>query len=372
MPALTSANSAFLNAETEFGLNVLRQSPVSEQLVVSPISVIFALAMVQAGAKGKTKTQINKVISNGATDDAIVQFYSNLAKDTLKATNGVQTRIANAFFLDKKYAIEKPYEDTITQKYSAKVEALDFGKAQQTAEKIDAFVSENTAGKIKNLITEDTVRDAFSLIVNAVYFTAKWEHEFSKDSTSNKTFYSTANAKKEIEFLNEYDENRYYAEDADMQVLSLRYKDTSYAMNIILPKKRFGLDALRKKLNGAGIQKMLSQLQRTYVTISIPKMKIETDFKLKKALIAMGITEMFSDSADLTGIAKDPPLKVSDAAHKAIIEVDEEGTTAAAATVIKIVPLSARLDQPIKFVADHPFIFVLTKCNNPLFMGQFG
>ncbi|KIH43849.1 hypothetical protein ANCDUO_26139 [Ancylostoma duodenale] len=106
-----------------------------------------------------------------------------------------------------------------------------------------------------------------------------------------------------------------------MQILSLRYKDTSYAMNIILPKKRFGLDALRKKLNGAGIQKVLSQLSRTYVTISIPKMKIETDFKLKKALIAMGITEMFSDSADLTGIARDPPLKVSDAAHKAIIEV---------------------------------------------------
>ncbi|KIH49089.1 serine proteinase inhibitor, partial [Ancylostoma duodenale] len=187
-------------------------------------------------------------------------------------------------------------------------------------QKIDAFVSQNTAGKIKNLITEDTVRDAFSLIVNAVYFTAKWEHGFSKDSTSNKTFYSTENAKKEIQFLNEYYANRYYAEDADMQVLSLRYKDTSYAMNIILPKKRFGLDALRKKLNGAGIQKMLSKLSRTFVWISIPKMKIETDFKLKKALIAMGITEMFSDSADLTGISKEPSLKVSGAAHRAIIE----------------------------------------------------
>ncbi|RCN25279.1 hypothetical protein ANCCAN_29010 [Ancylostoma caninum] len=116
---------------------MLLQSPVSEQLVVSPISVIFALAMVQAGAKGKTKTQINKVISNGATDDAIVEFYSNLAKDTLKAKNGVQTRIANAFFLDKKYTIEKPYEDTITQKYSAKVEVLDFGQAEKTAKVIN-------------------------------------------------------------------------------------------------------------------------------------------------------------------------------------------------------------------------------------------
>ncbi|KAL6744522.1 hypothetical protein Aduo_017448 [Ancylostoma duodenale] len=366
-----TSGSAFLNAETDFGLNMLRQSPINEQLVVSPISVIFALAMVQAGAKGKTKSQINQVISNGATDEAIIEFYSNLAKKTLKASNGVQTRIANAFFMDKKYTIEKQYADTITQNYSAKVEALDFGQPKQAAKTIDAFVSDNTAGKIKNLITEDTVKDAFSLIINAVYFTAKWEYEFSKDSTSNKTFYSTENAKKEIEFLNEYREHRYYTEDQDMQVLSLRYRDTSYAFNIILPKKRFGLDTLRNILNGAGIQKVLSELRRTYMTISIPKMKIETDFELKQALIAMGVTEMFSDNADLTGISKAPPLKVSDAAHKAIIEVDEEGTTAAAATSLRMIPMSAILEEPQQFIADHPFIFILTKNGNPLFMGQF-
>ncbi|EPB70153.1 serine proteinase inhibitor [Ancylostoma ceylanicum] len=309
--------SAFLNAETDFGLHMLRQSPVNEQLVVSPISVIFALAMVQAGAKGKTKNQINQVISNGATDDAIVDFYSNLAKDTLKASNGVKTTIANAFFMDKKYTIEKPYADTITKKYSAKVEALDFGQAKQTAQTIDAFVSENTAGKIKNFITEDTVkgelltttqlplgllRYAFSLIINAVYFTAKWEFEFSKDSTSKKKFYSTSTSNKEI---------------------------------------------------------------------SVPKMKIDTDFKLKEALISMGVTEMFSDKADLTGISKAGPLKVSDAAHRAIIEVDEEGTTAAAVSSFRVMLMSAIVGEPENFVADHPFIFILTKDNNPLFMGQF-
>ncbi|ETN69679.1 hypothetical protein NECAME_15156 [Necator americanus] len=100
-------------------------------------------------------------------------------------------------------------------------------------------------------------------------------------------------------------------------------------------------------------------------------MKIETDFKLKEALMTLGITEMFSDSADLTGIASSPPLKVSDAAHKALIEVDEEGTTAAAATFFKIIPLSLNLEQPKIFTADHPFVFILTKNNNPLFMGQF-
>ncbi|KAL6744526.1 hypothetical protein Aduo_017451 [Ancylostoma duodenale] len=105
--------------------------------------------------------------------------------------------------------------------------------------------------------------------------------------------------------------------------------------------------------------------------ISIPKMKIETDFDLKKALIAMGVTEMFASSANLRGIAKSPPLLVSNAVHKAIIEVDQRGTTAAAATVLGMVAVSAIQNQPRSFVADHPFIFILTKDNNPLFMGQF-
>ncbi|KIH45917.1 serine proteinase inhibitor [Ancylostoma duodenale] len=156
-----------------------------------------------------------------------------------------------------------------------------------------------------------------------------------------------------------------------MEMLSLRYKDTSYALNIILPKERFGLNALREKLSEAVIQKLLSQLQPTDLMISIPKMKIETDFDLKKALMAMGVTEMFTINADLTGITTSPPLVVSNALHKAIIEVDESGTTAAAATVLGMVAVSAIQNQPRRFVADHPFIFVLNKDSNPLFMGQF-
>ncbi|RCN41711.1 serine proteinase inhibitor [Ancylostoma caninum] len=322
----------------DFGLDMLRQSLVTETMVVSPLSVIFALALVQVGAKGGTKEQINEAISDGG----------------------------------KRFSIEKQYADMIIEKYSAKVEALDFDQIKQAAETIDAFVRETTEGKIKNFIKEDTVSGALSLIINAIYFKAKWEHEFSKELIANRTFHSAANKKKKIEFLNEDDRLCNYTEYEDMEVLSLPYKDTSYALNIILPKRRYALDILRRKLTGATIQKLLSKLQPTLLTISFPKMKIETDFELKEALIAMGVTEMFSNSANLTGIATYPPLKVSDAAHKAIIEVDESGTVAAAATVFKMAMVTS-VGRPVtrRFVADHPFIFVLTKDKNPLFMGQF-
>ncbi|VDM52692.1 unnamed protein product [Angiostrongylus costaricensis] len=149
--------------------------------------------------------------------------------------------------------------------------------------------------------------------------------------------------------MNDFEVHRQYAEDDEVEVLSLPYKDVSYGF----------------------IPCRCSNSEELFTQVTIPKMKIETDFDLKQALMNMGVTEVFSDNADLSGIASDPPLKVSEAAHKAIIEVDEEGTTAAAATLFKIVPMMAIMERPKLFVADHPFMFLLTKNNNPLFIGQF-
>ncbi|KIH50812.1 serine proteinase inhibitor, partial [Ancylostoma duodenale] len=283
----------------------------------------------------------------------------------------VRAPYSQSVHFSKRYSIEDAYATTIKDKYSAEVQALDFSQTKAAAKTIDGFVSNATAGKIKDFVTQDTVRDAFSIIINAIYFTAEWEYPFYKSLTKNLTFFSSENDKKEIEFLRDSNERRLYAEDDDMEVLSLRYKDTSYAFNIFLPKERFALEKLRKKLIGDAIQKLLSKLELTYMSLSIPKMKIETDLNLKHALMAMGVNEMFSDSADLTGITASPPLKVTKANHKAIIEVDEKGTTAAAATSFKIEPRSRKPDPAVKFIANHPFIFILTKNNNPLFIGHF-
>ncbi|KJH53777.1 serine proteinase inhibitor [Dictyocaulus viviparus] len=361
----------FLTTETDFGLNMLRQTPLNESAVVSPISVLFTLAMLQAGAKGKTKAQIDEIIGKGESDDIIITHFSDLSNELQNSTNGVQSRIANAFFLNKQYKIEKDYEEKIAKKLHAKIETLDFMEGQKTAEIIDAFISQTTEGKIHGMVNEDTLQDAFSLVINAVYFTAEWLERFYNSSNSEGLFHSCEETNREVEFMNDHDVFKDYAENDDVQVLSLPYKDTSYAFNIILPKKRFGLESVRSKINGEEIQKLLSELRQTYISITIPKMKIETDYKLKEALLNMGVTEIFGDSADLSNIARNPPLKVSEASHKAIIEVQEEGTTAAAATLFKIIPAMAILDEPKKFIVDHPFMFILTKNNNPLFMGQF-
>ncbi|RCN41720.1 serine proteinase inhibitor [Ancylostoma caninum] len=360
----------FATVEADFGLFMLREAPANEPLVVSPLSVIFALAMLQAGARVTTKNQINKVISKGESDDDIVAYYSNLSQQILKAKDGVDTKIANGFFLDNQYEIEDHYKDMVTKYYSAKVESYDFGKPDESAEIIDNFVSNVTEGKVRGMVKPNNVKGAFALIVNAIYFTAEWSVKFDQSSNSKRTFFSAENSEKELGFMNKVD-YKLYAEDVDLQVLSLQYKDTSYAFNILLPKKRFGLGEVLKTIDGEKVQHLLSKLKETYVSVTIPKMKIESDYKLKEALIMMGVTDMFNDSADLTGIAKSPPLRVSKALHRAIIEVDEDGTTAAAATVIGIEGGSFTSAKPVDFIADHPFIFILTNDRNPLFIGQF-
>ncbi|WKY13032.1 hypothetical protein Q1695_004111 [Nippostrongylus brasiliensis] len=361
----------FPTIETDFGANMLLHGALDESVVVSPISVIFALAMLEAGAKGKTKSQIANVIAKESFDADLQNHYSNLSSQIQQARNDVKAYIANGFFLNKQYTIDKEYENTIVGKYSANVQSLDFTSTSDAAKTINDFIESTTQGKIRNMIDPSMVEGAFSLIVNAIHFTARWLVPFEKESTTNDTFYSSATNSRQADFMNAYSKHEMYVEDEDVQMLSLSYEDTSFAFNIILPKTRFGLSQLRSKFTGSKIQRLLSEMKLTFLTYKIPKMRIETDFKLKEALIAMGVSEMFSGGADFSGITKSPPLRISDAVHRAIIEVDEEGTTASAATGFVAAGSAFTLDEPKKFEADHPFWFILTKDNNPLFMGQF-
>ncbi|RCN37090.1 hypothetical protein ANCCAN_17020, partial [Ancylostoma caninum] len=174
-------NGTFLDAELDFGLSMLRQVPATQQLVASPISVIFALAMVQIGARGKTRMQIDQAISKGAADEATIEYYSKLYKEIMSPSNGTQARIANGFFMDEKFNINREYVNTASSMYSAKVEPLDFAQPEQAAKIVDNFVSQATSGKIQNIVNAETIRDAFAILINAVYFNAEWEYKFSKD-----------------------------------------------------------------------------------------------------------------------------------------------------------------------------------------------
>ncbi|KIH50168.1 hypothetical protein ANCDUO_19755, partial [Ancylostoma duodenale] len=116
----------------------------------------------------------------------------------------------------KRFSISAEYVNTVSNMYSAKVESLDFALPERAAMTIDNFVSQTTSGKIQNIVNADTVRDAFAVLINAIYFNADWEHKFSSDSSSNRTFNSSASAGRQMVFMNEFDEERLYTEDQDI------------------------------------------------------------------------------------------------------------------------------------------------------------
>ncbi|KAE9416388.1 hypothetical protein Angca_007526, partial [Angiostrongylus cantonensis] len=326
---MSISENVFLTSEMDFGLDLLRWAAVDESLVVSPASIIFALTVIQAGANCQTKAQLNSVLCKGASDLEIRHHYSKLVMNISEAKSGVQSMIANGFFMEK----------FVPNRRSRNRESIPW---------------------IHFRIREAMVAFGLhSLIINAVYFCAEWEHKFSRKESRKAKFHSSKEASREVVYMRTEEAQRFYAENKDMKVLSLQYTDSNYAFSILLPKKRFGLNALRNKLSGEKILKILAELKLTNVSVAIPKLKIESNFMLKPALISMNVTEIFTKNAHLSGIVKSPHLYISDANHRAIIEMDEESTTAAAATSTKMSYKSLKSELKA-FLANHPFIFVVT------------
>lgn len=359
-----------LESETSFGLNLLQNLPANESLVFSPLSIALALSLVHAGAKGATRTQIGATVLNGAKDDEFATHFAKIGGDLKKVSNEeVVTNVANRIFLKNGFNVEKTYADFVLKNYGAETQSLDFSKKDEAAKIANEFIKKNTGGKIDNVVKPDLFKDALALLVNAVYFKAKWQTVFEKSSTIERSFFKSANDEKKIAFINSYMEDYDYAEDDVFQVLSLPYKDTSYRCLFFLPKEKFGLESALKKLDGKRFQGLASKTKPTYASIHFPKVDLKKEVELVPILAKLGIKDAFQNTADLSGMANG--VKISDAIHHSIITIDEEGTTAAATTIIKAVPMSGRMENPIDFEADHPFVFAVVKDNHPLFLGAF-
>ncbi|WKY13081.1 hypothetical protein Q1695_004134 [Nippostrongylus brasiliensis] len=361
----------FLTAETDFATKLLQQATYEESLVISPISLLLTLAMVQAGAKGTTKSQISNAISKGSSDSTIQSYYSNLSQEFLKQGNDVKTKIANGMFLSKQYTPSKSYVDAINGNYSATVQTLDFGNADAAARTINGYVYKNTAGKINAKVRADTVKGSSSLLVSAIYFNAKWLNPFNKSLTAVDTFYSAQQEYRQIPFMIGI-RTELYSEDDELKVLSLPFKDGAYSFVMILPKMMYYRIDLRPKFTVARFQRLISQLKRTTVYCQIPRLQFDTEYNATEPLTSLGVSDMFSNKSDLSGITPGQPLKVSGVIHRAVMQVDEDGVTSSAPMVsakpYKEFPDGGPMDV---FQANIPFWFIVTKSGNPLFIGQY-
>jgi serpin B len=340
----------------------------------SPFSIAAALAMTARGAANETLTQMSKTLHMRLAHEQTHANFAALIKSltTFDRKDAPRLDIANAIWAQADYKFKADFIKDMTTYYQAGLQTVDFGNAEAARKKINAWVEKQTRDKIKELFAPGIIDSTTRMVLaNAIYFKGTWLEQFEKESTRDESFYTPSEIKVPMMHQNERFQ---YAEADDWQAVQMMYRGGSLVMLVMLPREREGLAALESKLSADMFKDVTGKLHGQKVRLSLPKFKSESAFKLKPTLEAMGMTDAFSaDKADFSRMTEQDRLCIQAVVHKAIIEVNEEGTEAAAATGVGMALAAAPIaDEPKIMNCDHPFLYFIrdTKTGTVLFMGR--
>ena len=359
----------------------LAEERQTENLFFSPTSIETALAMTYAGARGSTAGQMAKVLHLPPEAQSIHQDFGsflkqlNAAKTAEGKTRGYELTVANALWGQKGYSFLPGFVGLLETYYGAGLDEVDFKSDSEGARKtINAWVAKETRDKIKDLIGQGLLTpDTRLVLTNAIYFKGKWAAPFEKKATRDEPFHLSAEQQKTVPLMHRTGSYG-YREEENFQALRLTYVGDELSMIILLPKKIDGLEALEKELTREKLSQWFSRLREQKVVVSVPRFKATAQFELNSALASLGMSDAFdAGCADFSGMTGNRNLCISNVIHKAFVEVNEQGTEAAAATGV-VMELTAALPSPPppEFRADHPFLFVIReeKSGTILFMGR--
>ena len=374
--ALPSADSRITPAMNAFTTASYQQLMGGEaNLILSPFNIATALSMALAGARGQTAEEIQSVLRlhyDPSYDSALGALLADLAKAGNTGDNQLHT--ANGLWVQKGFAIQPAFENTLANNYRAPLTPLDFlANAEAARSRINRWTEEQTQQKIKDLLPPGSLDAQTRLVLtSAIYFYGKWQDPFVTTRTQPAPFTLPAGATVEAGFMNQT-AHFGYAETPSAQILEMRYAGEEIAFDVLLPKTPTGLPGLEKSLTPENLTGWLGALTTRNVQVSLPKFRVESEFSLRKELSSMGMPTAFTNKADFSGIDPKRGLAISAVVHKAFVDVSEQGTEAAAATGITMRTTAMRMpEQAVVFRADHPFLFVIrdTRAGVVLFIGR--
>jgi serpin B len=377
-PAISPDAKALAQSSTQFAADLYARLAAKESgnLFFSPYSISLALAMTYAGAEGQTEKQMAQVLRFDLPEDRLHAAFASLraAAEPADSKAGFQLRIANRLWGQQGYHILPAFQQTVRGGYGAELAPLDFARQTEVARRtINTWVETQTEQKIQELLAPGVLDPSTRLVLtNAIYFKGTWTDEFKKQATQEAPF-KTAGRQVMVPLMHQTDDFKYAAID-DLQILELPYgKDRALSMIVLLPAKPDGLPQVEKKLARDNLQAWLAGLRSRQVSVFLPRFKTTSQFQLKEVLESMGMTLAFSGQADFSGISTQEQLFISAVIHKAFVDVNEEGTEAAAATGVVLAPTSAPVrEEPVVFRADHPFVFLIrdNRSGGILFLGR--
>jgi serpin B len=345
----------------------------NQNLFFSPYSISECLAMSYAGARGNTEKQMGQVLHLETT--GVHAAFGELQRHLKQATarRGIELNLANGIWVKKSQPLLPAFTNILRQDYEAEARQVDFATdAGPVTKQINEWVSGETKGKLGDMLPAGLLdRNSRLVLVNAVYFKGTWKTRFKPELTRESDFQVETNRWIKCPMMFSSGKFRSYRHDGpplSFEMLELPYAGKDFSFVAILPTAFERLDELESKLNDKTLREWLNSLEKGDLMVVLPKFRLRTEFSLDNILSAMGMPDAFDEQANFSGIDGSNLLYISSLRHGAFVEVDEEGTTAAAATVSHH---GAKSMAP-RFVADHPFLFLIrdNRSGSILFLGR--
>ena len=363
------------NANNKFAFDFYSEINKNEEsnIFYSPYSISAALAMTYEGAKGETADEMKSVFhfpESNILRPNFAAIYNNLNKKD----KGYKLSTGNALWAQQDYQFLPDYLATVEKYYGGKAANLDFvGESEKSRQTINTFIEQQTNDKIKDLIPQGALDDLTRLVLtNAIYFKGTWVKQFDKADTRDQDFTTISGQKVKTPTmrLTGDDAEFNYAETDNIQILEMPYDGEDLSMLILLPKES-NLEVVEESLTNEKLSEWKNMLSEQRVDIFVPKFKFETKYFMVETLSNMGMPTAFTEAADFSGMDGTQRLLIQNVIHQAFVEVNEEGTEAAAATAVIVGLESVGPRIPI-FRADHPFIFIIQEkdTGNILFLGR--
>ena len=370
--SLTVDQLALVKSGNKFAFDIFRKvlenSGESENLIISPLSISCALSMTLNGANGTTRDAMQEALRvTGLTPEIINSSYKNLSDALLKVDKRVLISIANSVWSEKNFEVKIPFKNALTEYYDAASKSFDITNPLAYKE-INSWIEDKTNGLIQNMLTgldDNTVM----LLVNAIYFKGKWSAPFDKAKTVTDPFYRSDGSSTEVPMMKQLSDNRVFSGEGFIMA-EFPYGQGNFVMDVILPESNNGINSLITLLNDESFDSYVNGMTKMETDLSFPRFKYGSKKQLNDILTDMGMGIAFTDNADFSNIS-DVSLLISQVLHKAFIETNEEGTEAAAATIVEVGTTSAP-PAPIVLNIDHSFIYLIreTSTNAILFMGK--